>query len=156
MIRAARWSLAIALTLSATSSAFAQVMGGPQIVSPFFLNPYANPPVNMNLVPYMASPNMSISPSQTTSLLRMMATGQAVPTTAWGAPGLRRPSSNVKRWAGMHNPDPTDAPEPPANLAKTPGGRSARFFRPVGSAMGLLTTPHSYFSRGRVNPRGPH
>ena len=156
MIRAARWSLAIALTLSATHSAFGQVFGGPQYVSPYFLSPYSNPPVNMNLLPFMMAPNMSMSTSQSKSLMRMLTTQQAVSPRSFGAPGLQAQASNAKRWAGMHKPDPAVAADPPANLSQTPGGRSSRFFRPVGSAMGLSTQPHHYFSRGRVNPRGPH
>ncbi|GAC1344157.1 MAG: hypothetical protein NVSMB14_08070 [Isosphaeraceae bacterium] len=153
MIRATLCGLAVVWVLS-SPKAFGQVLGGPQYVSPYFLNPYSNPPVNMNAVPLMITPNMS--PSQSRSLLRMMATQQAVPAASWGAPGLRGPAPSVKRWGGMHKPDPHDAPESPANPSKIPGGRSSKYFRPVGSALGLSTAPHAYFSRGRVNPRGPH
>ena len=153
MNRATLWSLAVVCGVS-TPTAFGQVPGGPQYVSPYFLNPYSNPPVNSNAVPLMMTPNMS--PSQSRSLLRMMVTQQAVPAASWGAPGLRGPAPNVKRWAGMHKPDPTEAPETPKNPGMVPGGRSSKYFRPVGSALGLKTAPHAYFSRGRVNPRGPH
>lgn len=153
MIRSASRWLAIAWAFSAAASAYGQVAGRPQYVNPFFLNPFMNPPVNSNAVPLMIAPNLS--PSQSRSLLRMMATRQAVPSASWGAPGLRQAPPNVRRWAGMHKPDPTDAPEPPKNPANTPGGRSSKFFRPVGAALGLSTTPNPHFSRGRVNPRGP-